>query len=314
MLNHSLTHSLTDSLTHSLTHPLSHPLVYSDPATPLSTLLERLHTDGYVIVPSLLPAAEVTAIRAALAPHLQGLLPGRNDFEGFRSERVYALLAKSPVFADLAAHPLVLDVCEAVLGANFMLSACLAINTHPGETVQPLHYDDSFYHVPRPRPPYGISAFWTIDEFTPDNGPTEIIPGSHRWGEQAHRGAEPGLAPGYEQIALEDHPGLTPVLMPAGSLMLAMGTLWHRGGANRSQAQRLLITPQYCVAWGRQMETMLLSVPPDVVARYPERVQQLLGYNIHPPFMGHVNGTHPNRVLMQHSSATDFESDLESTA
>ena len=304
-LDHSLDHSLDRSLDRSLDHSPDHALTYSDPAGPLPVLLDRLQTDGYVILPSLLSAAELDAIRAALAPHLQGLLPGRNDFEGYHSERVYALLAKSPVFAKLAAHPLVLDVCEAMLGANFMLSACLAINTHPGETVQPLHYDDSFYQVPRPRPPYGISAFWTIDEFTPDNGPTEIIPGSHRWGEQAHRGDAPGLTPGYEQIVDEDHPDLTPVLMPAGSLMLAMGTLWHRGGANRSNAPRLLITPQYCVAWGRQMETMLLSVPPAVVASYPERIQQLLGYNIHPPFMGHVNGTHPNRVLMQPSSATN---------
>jgi ectoine hydroxylase-related dioxygenase (phytanoyl-CoA dioxygenase family) len=289
--------SLTQPMTESRSDSLSSSLTYSDPTTPLPALLDRLQTDGYVILPALLPAAQVAAIRAALEPHLQGLLPGRNDFEGFRSERVYALLAKSPVFADLAAHPLVLDVCEALLGPNFMLSACLAINTHPGETVQPLHYDDSFYQVPRPRPPYGISAFWTIDEFTADNGPTEIIPGSHRWGEQAHRGDAPGLTPGYEQIVDEDHPGLTQVLMPAGSLMLAMGTLWHRGGANRSNASRLLITPQYCVAWGRQMETMLLSVPPEIVASYPERIQQLLGYNIHPPFMGHVNGTHPNRTL-----------------
>ena len=160
-------------------------LKYADPNTPLPALLAQLHTDGYFIIPQLLPAAQVQGIRDALAPHLRGQLPGRNDFEGFESERVYALLAKSQVFADLAAHPLVLDVCEDVLGPNFMLSACLAINTHPDETVQPMHFDDSFYRLPRPRPAYGLSTFWTIDAFTPENGPTEIIPGSHLWGDEA---------------------------------------------------------------------------------------------------------------------------------
>ena len=273
-------------------------LTRSDPATPMPLLLERLHANGYLILPSLLPAAQVQAIRAALQPWLRGDKPGRNDFEGFHSERVYALLAKSPVFADLATHQLVLDVCEAVLGPNFMLSACLAINTHPGETVQPLHFDDSFYRVPRPRPAYGISAFWTIDDFTPENGPTEIIPGSHLWGDDAPVGT--ALHTVFEQGGvggLESHPDMQPVIMPAGSLMLTIGTLWHRGGANNSAAPRLLITPQYCVAWGRQMESMLLSVPPAIVARYPERVQQLLGYSIHPPFMGHANGVHPARTL-----------------
>jgi ectoine hydroxylase-related dioxygenase (phytanoyl-CoA dioxygenase family) len=47
------------------------------------------------------------------------------------------------------------------------------------------------------------------------------------------------------------------------------------------------------------MESMLLSVPPHVVAQYPERIQQLLGYSIHPPFMGHSNGMHPSRLLKE---------------
>jgi ectoine hydroxylase-related dioxygenase (phytanoyl-CoA dioxygenase family) len=281
-------------------------LTLSDRNTPVAQLFQRLQRDGYVILPSLLSAAQLQAVRDALAPHLQGLRTGRNDFEGYKSERVYALLAKSPVFAELAAQPLVLDICEAVLGANFMLSACLAINTHPGETVQPLHFDDSFYHLPRPRPPCGVSAFWAIDEFTADNGPTEIIPGSHLWDDAPPIGAvvEQSFLPGAE-LPAQDHPALQKVLMPAGSLMLAMGTLWHRGGANQSAQPRLLITPQYCVAWGRQMESMLLAVPPAVVATYPPRVQQLLGYNIHPPFMGHVNGMHPARFLTPSVHSTE---------
>ncbi|HSB23427.1 MAG TPA: phytanoyl-CoA dioxygenase family protein, partial [Burkholderiaceae bacterium] len=271
--------------------------------TPLPQLLQQLDSDGYVIIPSLLPPSQVQAIKEALSPYLQRQLMGRNDFEGYDSERVYALLAKSPVFGELAAHPLVLDVCEAILGPNFMLSACLAINSHPGENAQPLHFDDSFYKVPRPRPAYGVSAFWAIDDFTDTNGATEIIPGSHKWGD-AERPEGTGFYEAFvngKHVPVVDHPGLEKVIMPAGSLMLTPGTLWHRGGANRSNASRLAITPQYCVAWGRQMESMLLSVPPHVVAQYPERIQQLLGYSIHPPFMGHVNGMHPGRVLHQFS-------------
>ncbi|MCG3188623.1 MAG: hypothetical protein LKCHEGNO_00732 [Burkholderiaceae bacterium] len=266
--------------------------------TPVPELLAQLAEAGCVIVPRLLPPRQVQAIRDALAPYLRRQRMGRNDFEGYDSERVYALLAKSPVFAELAAHPLVLDVCERVLGPNFMLSACLAINSHPGENAQPLHYDDIFYKVPRPRPPYGVSAFWAIDEFTERNGATEVIPGSHRWGDEPIAGLDESFVNG-ERVPVVDHPGLEKAVMPSGSLMLAYGTLWHRGGANRSAASRLAITPQYCVAWGRQMESMLLSVPPHIVATYPERVQQLLGYSIHPPFMGHSNGVHPSRLLKE---------------
>jgi hypothetical protein len=42
---------------------------------------------------------------------------------------------------------------------------------------------------------------------------------------------------------------------------------------------------------------MSLAVPLDVAAGYSRRVQELLGYSIHPPFMGHVNGLHPARLI-----------------
>lgn len=273
---------------------------HSQAAEPLPQLLEKLDTEGYLIFPSILSDAEISAIHLALEPYLQKKHFGRNDFEGFKTERVYALLAKSPVFAQLVSNPLVLSLCEGVLGQGFLLSACLAINLRPGETPQALHYDDSFYTVPRPRPTYSVSTFWAIDPFTDNNGATEIIPRSHLWGEErphhnSVRQATQMLPTGTTPE--ESHPNLAPVVMPRGSLMVCMGTLWHRGGGNRSNEPRLGITPQYSIAWARQQENMMQAVPPELAAQYPERVQQLLGYSIHPPFMGHINGLHPNRTL-----------------
>ena len=51
--------------------------------------------------------------------------------------------------------------------------------TDPGEAAQGPHHDDSFYKVARPRAPLGISMIAAIDDFTADNGATEIVPGSH---------------------------------------------------------------------------------------------------------------------------------------
>jgi len=42
---------------------------------------------------------------------------------------------------------------------------------------------------------------------------------------------------------------------------------------------------------------MCLAVPPEIADKLPERVRELLGYSIHPPFMGHVDGLHPKRLL-----------------
>ena len=132
--------------------------------------LARIHECGYAVIPGLLSSRQLEAIRSALAPYLRGTLRGRNAFEGFDTERVYALLAKAPVVAELVEHPRVLAIVDELLEPNYLLSANLAIQLYPGQTHQPLHFDDGFYKVPRPRKAYGVSAIWAIDDFTRDNG------------------------------------------------------------------------------------------------------------------------------------------------
>jgi len=260
---------------------------------------EEFDRRGYLIFERVLSPAKVGEIRAALAPHLARDLKGRNDFEGEKTNRVYALLAKSPVFAELAIHQLALAFAEAELGPSCLLSALLAINLHPGETVQPWHFDDNSAKVPRPRPALGISTFWAIDDTTELNGATEIIPGSHLWDGKIVEGAvQPSdFARKGADRDKGERPDAIKMVMPSGSLAITKGTLWHRGGANRSDRPRLIITPQYCAGWVRQLENMALAVPADVAAQLPERARELIGYSIHPPFMGHVNGLHPRRLL-----------------
>ena len=258
--------------------------------------------DGYIIFENVLSPAAVDRVRAALQPYLDADITGRNDFEGLKSNRVYAMLAKSPVFAELVIHPLALAFAESDLGESCLLSACLAINLQPGETVQPWHYDDSHLRVPRPRAPFGVSTFWAIDPMTKDNGATELLPGSHTWPQNSIEGANSAADFANTDIRpVDDDPApradAIKAVMPSGSLMVTKGTLWHRGGANRSDAPRLIVTPQYCPGWARQLENMAMTMTPEQAAQLPERARELVGYSIHPPFMGYVDGMHPARVL-----------------
>ena len=263
-----------------------------------AALKDEFDRSGYLIFERVLPPDRIAEIRAALAPHLARDLLGRNDFEGTKTNRVYALLAKSPVFAELAIHPLAMAFAEAELGESCLLSAMLAINLHPGETVQPWHFDDSGAKIPRPRPALGISTFWAIDDTTEQNGATEIIPGSHLWDGQYIEGAvQPAHFTNEAEHDEGNRPDAVKLVMPSGSLAITKGTLWHRGGANRSDQPRLIVTPQYCVGWVRQLENMALAVPAEVASQLPERARELIGYSIHPPFMGYVDGVHPRRLL-----------------
>jgi len=269
---------------------------------PFASWREEFDRRGYLIFERVLSPDRVAEIRAALAPFLERDLTDRNDFEGLKTNRVYALLAKSPLFAELVIHPLVLAFVEAELGPSCLLSAFLAINLHPGETVQPWHTDDGGARLPRPRPALGVSTFWAIDDTTETNGSTEVIPGSHLWDERRIEGAaKPSDFNARSALDQSHDPGhradAVRLAMPSGSLAIAKGTLWHRGGSNRSDRPRLIITPQYCAGWVRQLENMCLAIPPDIARTLPERARELIGYSIHPPFMGYVDGVHPNRVL-----------------
>jgi hypothetical protein len=112
-------------------------------------VVSELRRDGYVVLPQVVGADQLVGIRRELAPFLQGRLFGRNDFEGFHSERVYGLLAKAPSVGALVEHPAVLELVDAILDPNYLLSANLAINVHPGETAQALHSDDAYCRIPR---------------------------------------------------------------------------------------------------------------------------------------------------------------------
>jgi len=134
--------------------------------------------DGYTIIPDFLSPEDLAEVRRVLGFYL-GRRAGRNNFEGYRTERVYTLVARGRIFWKITLDPRVLALCERYLLPNFLLTASQAIDIHPGETPQPFHTDDVFYTVPRPRPMVSLSTIVAVDAFTKDNGGTEVVPGSH---------------------------------------------------------------------------------------------------------------------------------------
>jgi ectoine hydroxylase-related dioxygenase (phytanoyl-CoA dioxygenase family) len=193
------------------------------------------------------------------------------------------------VFEEIAADERLMALIGQFLQPNFLLSASHAISLEPGETPQSIHSDDGFYRQRRPRPPIGVSVIGAIDDFTRANGATEIVPGSHLWG-------EPG-DPGRPNDLAEIEAMLVPMEMPAGAALVFAGTLLHRGGANVTDRPRLAFTHQYCEPWARPQENFWLSVPKELVREMSPRARALLGYEIAPPFLGMVSASHPAKAL-----------------
>ena len=243
-------------------------------------VLADLDGDGYSIVPNLLSPDEAETIRAELTAIADDVPHGRNSFEGFHTRRIYALFRKTRLLDDAATHPLVLGVLDAVLH-DYQLSAPTGILIGPGEPAQILHHDDAVYPLPRPHNQVVLTCMWPFDDFTEENGATRLVPGSHRWTDRTP----------------DENTEVKIAEMPAGSVMFYLGTLWHGGGANRSDRPRLGVVLEYAASWVRPQENHILGVPTDIVRQLPERLQELLGYNVYPPFLGYVDGRHPRRLL-----------------
>ena len=244
-------------------------------------VVAAIEEDGFALVERFIDVGRAAKIREELAGVLEKTPEGRNDFEGFSTRRIYALFAKTRAFDDLATHPLLLGVLDRVLGESYQLSAPVGIEIGPGEKAQVLHTDDSIYPIPRPHQELVLNTMWALDDFTEANGATRIVPGSHTWAEQ-----RPGED--TETVLAE---------MPAGSVLFFTGSVFHGGGANNTDRPRFGTILEYVVGWLRPQENHVIAVPPEVVRKLPKRLQELLGYNIHPPFVGYVDGHHPRRAL-----------------
>jgi len=240
----------------------------------------QLMRDGYIILHDMVSEAEIEALRAESQAHLEKL--GRNSFEGERTQRIYGVPEKLRSADRFIEHPRILAHLDRLLLPNYLLSQAQVINIMTDSPAQPLHMDDGFYPWPRPRPALSAATVFALDDFTEENGATVAIPGSHRWGNDRFPEEED------ERVL---------AVMPAGSCILFVGNLWHGGGSNHSGASRLAITAQYCEPWVRTQENYFLSVSRETAASVSENIRRMLGYSIHPPFMGMSEGMHPKRKL-----------------
>jgi len=282
-------------------------------ATP-TNVMQAIRTDGCAIIESLVPENRMLRVSQELEPHLarralvsEGArvgLPGHGDFMGNSTKRMLGVLGKAPSICELAAHPLVIGVADALLAPY-----CERIQLHigmfrrlcPGESKQPLHQDR--HSVPAmelkpakgepgyfPGAQWGVAALWALSDCTEMNGATRVIPRSHlrtdvnldkslvRMGAQSE---ELGWVPSEEECVL--------ATMPRGSVLLYPSATVHGASANQTDGVRDVCLFAYSPAWVRQEENMYLTTPPEIAAKMPPVVQELIGYSLHGQVLGMVD-------------------------
>lgn len=240
-----------------------------DGRTDQGAMLDALRRDGAVVLRELVSRELADAVSAELRPHFdrEGT-ESQSDFNGYKTLRLSAILARSRRSAELIAHRQIMEIADAILlphCVNYRIGSCTGIEIWPGEGDQRLHRDDGIYPIRMPGMEWQISVNWALDDFTLENGGTRVALGSHRW-----RLSRTPTEADVVQAA-----------MPKGSVLIYLGSVWHGGGANRSNRSRMGLVNTYSLGWLRQEENHYLTIPREIADSYPEPVRRLMGYQAH---------------------------------
>ena len=224
-----------------------------------------LDEDGYLVLPGLMPSALLTELRRRIDELFDQ--EGEQSGSEFKQEpgarRLANLVNKGRVFEEVIVTDRVLEAVEAVLGPRFKLSSLNARSTNPhSDADQPLHADSGAIADEQG---YSVcNSVWLLDDFTPENGATRMVPGSHRW----RRLPEPDFyAP---------HPAQQLVLGKAGDVVVMNAHMWHGGTANHTPARRRAMHVYY-TRWDQpqqQYQKRLLSA--EVQARLSRQARRIL--------------------------------------
>ena len=235
------------------------------PSEALGTILER---DGCVVLKDFVSKTQVESIMSDLRPYIETTDQSHSDFSGLKTTRTGALMARSPGCRELAIDPRIIGLVETVLGPyanNFQLHVTQVIRLLPGEKAQMPHRDRwawSQLQLPPDAEPRvntvlarlmtdiepQLNTMLALTDFTKENGATRIAPGS-------------------TQLPDDETPpeeAFVPAEMTSGSLLVFTGSVFHGGGANTSEHERIGLNIDYTLGWLRQEDNQYLSCPPEI--------------------------------------------------
>jgi ectoine hydroxylase-related dioxygenase (phytanoyl-CoA dioxygenase family) len=248
----------------------------------------EVEQQGFAIMPGFLDRAQLEQLRTELAPVVAqtGIRDASQHgrYSGLQTVHVHNLFAKTRAVDAVAVDPVLLLTVEGILGPQFQMSVGTLMSPQPGVDPQGLHRDDGHYPLPRPRPPFIANTLIALDDFTKANGATRIVQGSHKW--------VGDIDPKHDVSFAE---------MPAGSLLVFDGALWHAGGGNGTRDQtRRSINLNFNLSWLRQQENQYVGIPRSEWLKMPERLQRLLGFQKVNFLYGSVDYTDPLAYFKTH--------------
>jgi ectoine hydroxylase-related dioxygenase (phytanoyl-CoA dioxygenase family) len=228
----------------------------------------QLDEQGYVVLESIVEREFLDQLRSRILALFEE--EGERAGQEFRTEehahRLANLVDKGEVFRRAISMPRVLEYVRHVLGPDIKLSSLNARSADPNTEIgQPLHVDMGA--VPDEKGYWVCNTVWMLDDFTRENGPTRMIPGSHTWRQRPQDALPDPLAPHPREILLTGK---------AGTIAVMNAHMWHGGTANRTSRPRLAMHAFYCRRDKPQQQYQKKLLRPEVQAALPPEVRAIL--------------------------------------
>jgi hypothetical protein len=198
---------------------------------------------GYLILPGPVGAKDLGRLRSAFDCACDAEGVPRNG-----TRHPARLIDCDAAFAGFLTHPAVLAAVVHVLGRPFVAGSVAGRDPLPGYGQQGLHVDCG--KMESSVPFHVVTVLGLLDDFTPDNGATRLVPGSHH----ARR-----PIPKSFTAPTGRHPDQIVVTAPAGSVLVFNGHVWHGGTLNRSGGHRRVT---HCAFLGREHPLFGAAGPP----------------------------------------------------
>lgn len=237
----------------------------------LDEVAEQVRRIGYAILESGYSANELSHISDAFdltrANYIRSLgeerLRGANELQMIRAPLTHG----DPVFIKLATNKNLLKVLSKLILGKFILNQQNGIINPPREP-----YSQGSWHRDLPyqnfvsSSPLAVNALFCVDDFTPENGATFVLPATHK---TANYPSESYILKNALQVGAK-----------AGQFIILDCMIYHSGGMNRTNFERRGVNQVYTIPYFKQQIKL-----PDMMIResLEPHHQELFGFNYQEP-------------------------------
>ncbi|ARR55251.1 hypothetical protein HY78_18275 [Rhizorhabdus wittichii DC-6] len=242
----------------------------------LAPYIGELDVKGYTVVPPhiaqtidlhprlLNKILDIAERRTGARPSLSGDPSGHSH--GPLGNLLSYLLFEDEVFREALLNPVVLTFLTYLLGSNASLSSMQAQLKGTGNEDLPLHADNVVLSSPFPAHHQLCNVSINLTDYTMENGPICLVPGSHKL--YRHPLAGEAIA---QRVGVE---------APAGSFIIFSGNTWHGAFARKAPGVRASMLMQFVRPHVRAFEAYREDVSQEMLDRYPPRFAKLMGRHI----------------------------------